>query len=71
MTMTQRYYLTADAVEKLKECLDAVRHSNPDQEAINLLIEDIEGIIFGTPIPDDQADEIERRLADTDPGLDW
>lgn len=57
--MTSRYYLPAETVEELETVLNDARGKNPK------LVEDISTLIFGTAIPDDMAENLERWLKET------
>ncbi len=51
--MTDRYYIPDEQVQKIREILDEAKEREPQ------LVAELNCLIFGTPIPSDQADELE------------
>ena len=60
--MATRYYLNTENAQRINECLDNADMSDNKSIALNTLIEQVKDIVFGTPIPDDIADDLEDRL---------
>ncbi len=58
--MTERYYIPAEQVRKIREILGEVEEREPK------LVADLDPLIFGTLVPDHLADELERQLRDLD-----
>ncbi len=60
--MATRYYLNTEDAQRINECLDNADMSDNKSIALNTLIEQVKDIVFGTPIPDDIADDLEDHL---------
>ena len=61
--MAQRYYIPADQVQKIHEILSELEGREPE------IVADLKALIFGTEVPKEQAEELERQLRDLDSGF--